>query len=267
VGVLIKIHAREPKTHGTPPTFKHASTSTQTQAINSDIIMCAAKVITASKSTPVLDLNKLNLPESIQLLTLALQKYPKFANDVSKVLDATSSRIRRENAKQKYQILTDKMYEEIHARDDWDEMEKYRYVDGGDPNGNVFTEVMDKIGKSITNETSNEVFEVAFKAAMDCWGMLGAADESKDENDLFDWEEFIDDARGTVREMALLWVQKDGECDKDRYKLVLKLLEDMEWDDEGLAEVRDALAYECGDSDEEDEEDAEGPELKRIRIE
>lgn len=126
--------------------------------------------------------------------------------------------------------------------------------------------MMDAIGTSITSATLDEVFEVAFEAAVDCWGMLAEADACKDEDDCFPWENYIENARVTVEKMALLWVEKDGKFDEGRQKLILKLLEDVEWDDQGLENIRDDLDPDNFD-EEEDEEDAEGPELKRIRVE
>jgi hypothetical protein len=75
--------------------------------------MCAAKVISSKKSKPnklATDLKKLKPSESQKLLELAIQKYPTFANEVSKAIKTAESRIKQESIQKFYDDLLATFY-------------------------------------------------------------------------------------------------------------------------------------------------------------
>jgi hypothetical protein len=252
--------------------------------------MCAAKVIPTSKSTPGLDLKKLNQSESLQLLSLAIKKYPEFANDVSKVIDGTESRIRLEATKKFYDDLLDKVWCELNS----DGLAEYDEADFDPPrpNADTLAEALNEIGKSVSNQTLDEDFEIAFVTLLRCWGLIMEVQEGRDEYepDFDELEGIVDDAQVAVKEMALLWVMKEGRFSKDCHQCILKLLEENPgMEDDAIDDIKDALneeleALEYKEAEQEDAEDIEeqeeqeeqgeieegeeeeGPRLKRIRI-
>lgn len=253
--------------------------------------MCAAKITPTSKSTPpALDLKKLNPAESLQLLNLANQKSPEFANDVSKVTDRTESRIRIEATQKFYGDIAKKLWGEIHSADDFDDREGHQ-VDPPGPEADTLATALLEIEESLNNQTSDEDLEIGFETSLKCWGSIVEVLEGVNKKQVYfdDLDRIVDAAKDVVREMALLWVMKGGRYSKDRHQRILKLLEEnlrIQYDanddiKEALEEELELLELEEGAEDEEqdnaedskeaDEEEEgekdEGPQLKRKRVE
>jgi hypothetical protein len=231
--------------------------------------MCAAKVPpTSTKSTsnkPALDFQKLNPAESYKLLELAVQKYPEFAQDVSKAIKATESRVNRESIQKVYNKLVDEVYHELHRRDDYDMAERYMELEGGIEQGEL-CDVIKRIRKTVDKTTTDEVFEIAFKALLLCWWHISDVQGSRDEDDVFDEDlsDTIDDAKDVAKDMALLWINKGGKVNKDTVSRIVALVEKDGCGDDGCYELKQDLSEECL---EEEEEEDDNERVKRIRVE
>jgi hypothetical protein len=69
----------------------------------------------AAPETPALDIKQINHSEALNLVSLALQKYPDFTSEVSKVLSAIESRKRLEAIKAGHETIR-RWYSNLSAK-------------------------------------------------------------------------------------------------------------------------------------------------------
>jgi hypothetical protein len=101
-----------------------------------------------------LNLNKLSLSESLELVQRALQKYPDFAADVSATLSAVEL---RETVS--YDDLYDKFYAEVYLKDKLT-YKKSMWWTGYDESSML--ELVGKVVESVNEASVDEVYEKAF---------------------------------------------------------------------------------------------------------
>jgi hypothetical protein len=96
-----------------------------------------ASTSTAPAETPSPDLTPINHSEALNLVRLALQKYPDFTSEVSKALSAIDSqkgleaiKARRQSIQQWYLRLSGKFSEELHRGDDYEPPPVWAEEDG-----------------------------------------------------------------------------------------------------------------------------------------
>jgi hypothetical protein len=221
------------------------------------------KVIPTSTNS-TLNLKKLNLSEALNLIKLAVQKYPDFALDVSRATSAAESRAKLESIAKFYDGIAREFWEELHREDDWSNYEKQF----GGIDSRLLQDLINKVSESISVNSANEVFETAFKCLM---LLAGHMTEVEDEDDLFppDVSDTVQEVQSAMNQVAWLWIKKEGRINEATIKHVLDLVRDDYF--EFFDAFREHLLETVQDEDEGQEEDAV-PELqgesnrkKRIR--
>ena len=212
--------------------------------------MSTAKAISSKKSKPnklAVDLKKLKPSESQKLLELAIQKYPTFANEVSKAIKTAKSREKQESIQKFYDDLLARLYGILEGpyydSDDHEMVKMKRWGMLDETDQGALCDVYQQIRKSVNSATANEKYEIAFKALLVCWNSVSTAQEEKTEEEKWedDLSQSIDEAKNVVKEMALEWMRKDGEINEDIYKWVLTLLNEEVTQVEGFEELLEEL--------------------------
>jgi hypothetical protein len=219
-----------------------------------------ASTVGTAPETPSLDVTSINHSEALNLVRLALQKYPDFTSEVSKVLSAVESRkrleaikARRESIQQWYSRLSDKFRDEFERweyyeptpvwdeeEDGWENYPGSEYMDDEyDGVDEVLLEkVIRTISKSVKKKTGDGTFEIAFKTLLEIMTDLKSDCENAREDHDFpvNWEDLIYAATEATAKMALLWITKEGKVNKKIQTHVWALLDlplyrCVDWDD------------------------------------
>ena len=196
--------------------------------------------------TPSLDIKPINHSEALNLVSLALQKYPDFAPEVSKVLSAIESRkrleaikARRESVQRWYSNLTGKFTEELdRAADYYPGSTEYMDDEYDGVDEVLLGSIITKVAKSVDKKTGDGTFEFAFTALLDITTNLeeGCKNARYDDEFSTDWEGLIYGATEATAKMAFLWITKEGKINKKIQAKIWALLDRgfyscCDWDD------------------------------------